>query len=156
MTRVKSPEPAVIIAAALGFFFLISAFDDAAFSRSKPEPGVFLTTSPEEKLQTNEFDCGEKIYLYAELGELKEGPHRAEAHWKNPKGKLQQVSSHEFTTGGKPYAVWLWLKLLPSTGGELFGDIDPSIGMGEFFGRWKVKLYLDGEFVAERVFYVAC
>ena len=158
MTRVKRSGPAVIVTAALGLFFLITAFEEGAYSgpKSKPEPVIFLTTSPEEKLQTNEFDCAEKIYLYAELGELKEGPHKAEAHWKNPKGRLQQVSSHEFTTGGKPYAVWLWLKLLPSTGGELFGDIDPSIGMGEFFGRWKVKLYLDGEFIAERVFYVAC
>lgn len=117
---------------------------------------VFLTADIKEKIPGNEFDCREKIYFYALFRDIKAGTHVAEAAWKNPKGKLQQVSSHEFKTNGRPYAVWLWLKLIPSTGGELFGDIDSSFGMQEFFGRWKAELYLDNEFIDEQIFYVAC
>ena len=119
-------------------------------------PSVFLTADIKEKILTSEFDCRGKIYLYALFRDIKAGSHGAEAVWKNPQGQLQQGSSPEFKTNGKPYAVWLWLKLIPSTGGELFGDIDPSFGMGEFFGRWKAELYLDNEFIDGQIFYVAC
>jgi hypothetical protein len=117
---------------------------------------IFLTSDIKRKIHVNEFDCRQKIYIYAELRDLKEGSHAAEAHWKNPKDKLQQVSRHQFTTKSKDYNIWLWLKLHPSTGGKLFGDLDPSFGMGEFFGNWSVKLYLNDELVATKAFYVVC
>lgn len=79
----------------------------------------------------------------------------AEAFWINPHGKQQEVSRHSFTEG-EDYAVWLWLELHPTTGGKLIGSIDPSAGMGEFIGKWQVRLYLDGELIAQQVFFVAC
>ncbi|MBI5970410.1 MAG: hypothetical protein HY884_04580, partial [Deltaproteobacteria bacterium] len=51
---------------------------------------------------------------------------------------------------------WFWLRLTPSFGGKLLKPIDPSYGMDEFIGHWRVDLYLDDKIVATKVFFVAC
>lgn len=74
--------------------------------------------------------------------------------WINPKGKRQDYASHRFSDSN--YRVWFWLKLHPAFGGKFLKTIDPSTGMDKFIGEWKVKLYLDGELVTTKDFFVAC
>lgn len=117
---------------------------------------LILTVDLTEKKPTELFDCGEKVHLYALLRDIPVGTHEAMAEWFSPKGSLQEVSEHKFVTKGENYALWLWLELYPDTMGDLLGSVSPSLGMEEFIGRWKVRFYLDDEFVVEKVFFVIC
>ena len=104
-----------------------------------------VTVHSPGKAETDSFDCREKIYL--EVKNLPQSHYVLEASWVNPKEKQQEYTKYEFTGN----YVWLWLNLHPATGGKLFGGIDPSAGMGDFIGRWKVSLFLNDKFLGEKV-----
>lgn len=121
-----------------------------AVGRTKESPTIFLANERGEVAEV--FDCREKVYVY--VSGFSPGNHLIEGFWYNPAGKQQEYTRYEFSFRGQP--VWLWLKLHPSTGGRLFGGIDPGAGMGEFIGKWKVTIYLDGKFLKTLFFYVTC
>ncbi len=117
-------------------------------------PVVFMAADMEGRKSAQNFDCHDKIYIHAILSGLKNRTHEAYVEWINPKGKHQDYSNLEFSESN--YRVWFWLKLKPAFGGELLKSIDHSFGMEEFMGKWTVKLYLDGKWISNQVFYVAC
>ncbi|MBI5748178.1 MAG: hypothetical protein HZA00_03560 [Nitrospinae bacterium] len=125
----------------------------------EPAHRVFLTADacgdvPKES-PAESFDCHQKIYVVLEGAGLKKDKHIFEGFWINPKGKQQEYARYEFEASKGKKRVWLWLELHPS-GGKLFGAITPSYGVDIFSGRWTVRLYLDGNFLTEKVFYVSC
>jgi len=128
----------------------------SSFSAYSGDTELILTADLKEKKAKEQFDCGDKVHLYAMLRNIPAGTHEAMAEWFIPKGKLQEVSTHKFVTKGEDYALWLWLELAPDTVGDLFGSVVPSLGMEGFIGRWKVRFYMDDEFVAEKIFFVIC
>ena len=96
-----------------------------------------------------------KVYVVLEGAGLKKDKHTLEGFWINPKGKQQEYTRYDFNASKEKEIVWLWLELHTS-GGKLFGAITPSYGVEYFSGKWTVRLYLDGNFLTEKVFYVSC
>ena len=80
--------------------------------------------------------------------------HEAYAVWFRPDGREQDRAN--YAVEGADARFWFWLRLSPSFGGKLLKPIDPSYGMGEFIGPWRVDLYLDDKAVATKVFSVVC
>ena len=115
------------------------------------KPILIMTTQTGGK-ETDQFDCRSKIYVDFFLSELPEEHHKLEAFWYNPAGQRQEYTKYEFIGN---YAQ-LWLELHPSFGGKLFSGIDPTAGMSDFIGEWKVKVYFDERFLERKVFYVVC
>ena len=117
----------------------------------KPDFVLIMTYEPGGK-ETDQFDCREKVYIDFTF-EAEEGSnHILEAFWVRPDGKQQEYTRHELI-GNR---AWLWLKLHSSFGGKLLGGIDPSVGMDDFIGKWKVKIRVDGKDTGKKTFYVAC
>ncbi len=104
--------------------------------------------------RTDKFDCHDSIYIHGVFSGLKAVKHEAYAVWFRPDGKAQDRSS--YAVKGADARFWFWLRLSPSFGGKLLKPIDPSYGMGEFIGLWKVDLYLDDKVIATKAFFVAC
>ncbi|MBI3584392.1 MAG: hypothetical protein HY096_10660 [Nitrospinae bacterium] len=126
---------------------------------AKPDYRVFLTADTEGNVPkdgpADNFDCRHRIYIVFEGTELKKGRYILEGFWINPKGKQQEYTRYEFEASKGKKQVWLWLELDPG-GGKIFRAITPSYGTEYFSGRWKVKLYLDGNFLTEKFFHVIC
>ena len=117
-------------------------------------PEVFLSADEEGKNPLEVFDCHDRMFVHAVFSGLKNGTHEASVEWINPKGKRQDYSNLKFSESN--YRVWFWLKLKPAFGGKLLKSFDPSFGMDEFIGEWNARLYLDGEIVSTKHFYVVC
>ncbi len=96
------------------------------------------------------FGFSEKIYAFADIKNIPPGRHRLTFHWINPRRKVQETFRKEFETAGGGYRSWAWLELE----GEFFPISLGPIGSGKFFGKWTVKTFLDGLFLAEANFEV--
>ena len=90
------------------------------------------------------FNTGSKIYAYLAIADIKNGVHRIEFYWYNQKGEQETLYSREVTVSDNNHVIWSWLKL---TEPEVLYDIS-------FPGRWKVKVYIDGDYAAEEYFIV--
>lgn len=110
-----------------------------------------MTDQPGGK-ETDQFNCRNKVYIDFIFDAEKGSNHLLEAFWIGPDGKQKEYTRYE-SIGNR---AWLWLKLHPSFGGGLLSGIDPSAGMSDFIGKWKVKIYLDGKLLEKRFFYVVC
>ena len=116
---------------------------------------LILTRDLYERKATDRFDCQKivKIYAYIEWENISRGDHILEGVWFNPSGKQQEYTRYKFTVDEKTQqSAWLWIELHPASG----KFIDPFAGMGKFVGKWKVVLYLDGELLGKKIFYVLC
>ncbi len=96
------------------------------------------------------FGFSEKIYAFADIRDVPPGRHRLTFHWINPRRKVQETFRKEFSAVGGGYRSWAWLELE----GEFFPISLGPIGSGKFFGKWTVKTFLDGFFLAEADFEV--
>ncbi|MBI5643552.1 MAG: hypothetical protein HY954_08785 [Deltaproteobacteria bacterium] len=141
-----------LLLAVVIFLFALEAFKaDASVNVSR----IVLTNNIKEAKALSSFDCKDKVHVL--IPKVKaNGAHLLEAYWINPEGKRQQYSRQEFTVGKKPVDVWVWLEFNPASGGRLFSSIDPSAGMGQFVGNWRVRVYLDEKLIEEKDFMVAC
>ncbi|MCK4739320.1 MAG: hypothetical protein KAT46_05170 [Deltaproteobacteria bacterium] len=158
-------QKAMRVVFSLVFFFVLFSLSIMFFCGGELYAGnkskatrVILTADIDGKIEVDEFDCREKVFIYLEFRGLKKGTHKILASWIKPGGEEQQRSNVELEVKaeGKTYATWLWLKLSAGTGGGFFGDIDPTMGMEDFLGRWEVNLYIDEKFIIKKIFYVAC
>lgn len=112
----------------------------------KPEFTLIMTNQLGGKA-IDEFDCSDKVYVELTLPKISDKRHKIEAFWFDPDpfdSRGDGYYAKEFE-GSHAHS---WLKL-PKEG--LFGW-----GMEDFIGRWKVKIHLDGKFLGEKVFYIAC
>ena len=93
---------------------------------------------------TDTFHTGEKIYAYLYLDSIENRTHKIGFYWYNPNNKLQESYIREITVTEGAYNIWSWIKLKES---EVLFDVS-------FLGRWNVKVYIDGKFLAEKYFNV--
>lgn len=106
-------------------------------------------------IRTETFFCHDTIYVNIIARYLKKGSYRASVSWINPKGKEQNYAEQYFNSGDT-VRVWFWLKLHPSLGGRFLKAIDPSFGMEDYIGEWRLKLRINGELQETRTFFVTC
>jgi len=141
-----------------GFSLVLASRSQAELGNEKvsaaPNPEVFMSADVAGRQRSDKFDCHENIYIHGVFSGLKAVKHEAYAVWFRPDGREQDRAS--YAVEGANARFWFWLRLSPSFGGKLLKPIDPSYGMDEFIGLWKVDLYLDEKVIATKVFFVAC
>lgn len=97
------------------------------------------------------FDCSDRIYLLVTAVGLSKGKHELKALWIDPFGKQKEVTRYQFD--GLPVTqVWAWLQLHGPTGTIIGQMFDPSFGMEEFIGEWKIEAFIDNEPISEKNF----
>ena len=133
---------------------LLAPVSNAKGLAGRQAPDVFMSGDIKGEERAESFDCHDVIYIHAAFSNLEDNDHEASVEWINPKGLRQSNYSHRFKD--ENYHAWFNLKLNPAFGGQFLKALDPSVGMGEFIGRWNARFYLDGKLIADKVFYVAC
>ncbi|MEN8189591.1 MAG: hypothetical protein ABFS19_07075 [Thermodesulfobacteriota bacterium] len=127
-----------------------------------PLQGENLTTletamydkGPPFKKSTVEFSPFDTIYLNVYVGPLPKGAHSLSIEWITPAGKMtrQQGSDFKLDKDTNVYNRYFWLKFGKS------GPLKSMFSGGKFsskvYGRWTVKISLDGNFIGEQKFIV--
>ncbi len=122
-----------------------TSLEAKAFGKnSNKSIGVIMANSPGGE-EVDQLDCHDKVYIDAVFKAEKGQRYLLEARWINNE-EIQERFKWE-TTEGHAYS---WIALQPSFKGRLL-----KIG-GGFTDSWKVELYIDGEFLAEKFFNVSC
>lgn len=77
--------------------------------------------------------------------------------WIRPDGKVEQLVPVSLTGhAGERVLAHSWIKLKRSKEAALLAVADPSFGLEEFIGNWRLQLETGGERVAEVRFKVFC
>ena len=102
------------------------------------------------------FSPHDKIVVHIEFVRLPRGEYTFQADWYNAFGELQDSSRHTFSLQEpSDYAVESWLKI--TRAGfltRLFSASETTGYSVKFYGKWRVRLFLNGEEVAGRYFEV--
>ena len=101
----------------------------------------------------NEFDCRERVYLMTTWFKVY-GEHRITAHWFNPEGNLQDQGHLDFVGEQKETDGWLALEFLNVEDRAASSHLNAEAA--KFYGKWKVRVFLDNNFLEEREFFVRC
>jgi len=156
---VKKPLVRNLKALGLGLALFVCA---APFSVSwaAAKHNVFLTKDvndgvPQNK-PTTDFGCSDQIFAVMELRDLPQGKHKLDAIWRDPSGRDREHTKYPFQAVRKLERIWVWLKLHQSPEAAMVTFVNPSAGMDEFIGRWKLTLTLDGKPLAVKEFKVVC
>ena len=138
--------------AILFIFALIPATDTRA-AEEVPSYTLKLVKDLVEQESAEEFDCRERVYLMTTWFNVY-GPHRVTVRWFNPEGSLQDQGHLDFTGRKQETDGWLALEFLnvadPAASTHLNAEV------AKFYGRWKVRVFLDNNFLEERNFFVRC
>ena len=79
-----------------------------------------------------------------------------EFEWIDPGGRLREHVVLTPTPRGERPRYWSWLKLYRPFGGGVMSMFEPSFGMREFLGEWKVVVSLDHRKLLTLPFTVIC
>jgi hypothetical protein len=101
----------------------------------------------------NDFDCRERVYLMTTWFKVF-GEHRITAHWFNPEGKLQDQGHLDFVGQQEETNGWLALEFLNVESQAASTHLNAEAA--KFYGKWKVRVFLDNKFLEEREFFVRC
>lgn len=89
------------------------------------------------------FNTDESIFAYLYLDCIDNGQHKVDFYWY--KGdSLKESCRRKINVRNGAYNVWSWLKL---------NEAEALYDTG-FVGEWKVKVYIDNEFLEEKYFSV--
>ena len=100
-----------------------------------------------------EFDCRERVYLMTTWLKVY-GEHHITARWFNPEGTLQDQGHLDFVGQQKETDGWLALEFLNVA--EQAASTHLNAEAAKFYGKWKVRVFLDNNFLEEREFFVRC
>ena len=92
-----------------------------------------------------DFNIGEKIFGYLFIDNIENGNHKVNFLWYNPDSKLQESFNSEIEVLDNSYNIWSWLLLKDS---EMLYN-------ASFIGKWKVKIYIDDNYLTEKYFNVS-
>ena len=101
----------------------------------------------------SEFDCRERVYLMTTWFQVY-GKHRITARWFNPEGTLQDQGHLDFVGQEKETDGWLALEFLNVE--DQANSTHLNAEVAKFYGKWKVRIFLDDNFLEEREFFVRC
>ena len=120
-----------------------------AFVTSSIENGVPVSSL------SNEFNCADKIFSVIDIQGLRNGEHTLNVDWIDPSGKRREQTTYSFHRAGS-IRITVWLKLHPPRGATLLSAFNPALGMGEFIGRWEIRMRVDQSPLAQKWFSVLC
>ncbi len=135
--------------------WLLMAFPTAlnAAGGDVPSYTLKLVKNLIEAKPAREFDCRERVYLMTTWFKV-HGPHRVTARWFNPEGTLQDEGHLDFVAQHDETDGWLALEFLNVEGPAASTHLNAEVA--KFYGRWKVRVLLDNNFLEEREFFVRC
>jgi hypothetical protein len=117
---------------------------------------LFMYKSGEVGKPTALFEPNDKVVVYIKFLNLLKGEYVFHADWHNPLGELQDSSKYSFAVHeDSDYAVEASLTM--SKAGLLTRLFSASETTGysiKFYGKWQVKLFLNGDEVAGKSFEV--
>ena len=96
----------------------------------------------------------EKMYLVLDLTNVPPGDYNLAVEWVTPLGNLERLTHHQVTPQNTlpSYRVHFWFKLLKK--GPLSRSLTGLDYKEEFYGEWKVRVFLNGKKVVEKNFRV--
>ncbi len=103
-----------------------------------------------------EFGCSDQIYAVITGNGLAKSRHLLEAVWRDPRGKDREHTRYPFVVRHDQERIWVWLKLHRPPEAALVQFMNPSAGMDEFVGEWRVKVLVDGRLIEQKKFNVVC
>lgn len=110
--------------------------------------GVFGENSRES------FAPKEKIFARIKIKDLQPGQYSFHTEWINPLGELQDESAFSFEHHRQEdFRAQSWMRLIRAGFFKRLASVSKASGYSaEFFGRWQVVFYLNGEKIASRHF----
>ena len=120
-----------------------------AFVTSSIENGVPVSSS------SHEINCADKILSVIDIQGLRNGEHTLNVDWIDPSGKRREQTTYSFHRAGS-IRITVWLKLHPPSGTTLLSAFNPALGMGEFIGRWEIRMRVDQSALVQKWFSVLC
>ena len=145
--------PAIPIALALLLFVITLPISAGAEKEAGPSYSLKLVNNLNERSIQKNFDCRERVYLLASFFKVY-GKHRVTARWFNPEGQLQDEGYLDFVGQEEETAGWLALEFLNVK--EQAASAHLNAAAARFYGKWKVRLFLDNRFLEEQDFFVRC
>ncbi len=139
----------------LPFLFLLAGLPvtGSAAEVSVPSYTLKLVKNLVDQKAATEFDCRERVYLMTTWLEVY-GEHRITARWFNPEGALQDQGHLDFVGQRKETDGWLALEFLNVA--DQAASTHLNAEAAKFYGKWKVRVFLDNNFLEEREFFVRC
>lgn len=107
-------------------------------------------------LAKSNFGCSEKIFAVAELNHYPRGKHDFSVRWIDPAGTVREHTQYPFYINTDDVRLWSWLSLRRGAGGSMLQWLDPSAGLEEFIGPWRVEVHIDAEKIASLKMEVNC
>ncbi len=140
--------------------FVVIALCAIGHARADAEFSVFLTAKALNGVPADapasEFGCSDKIYAVISADGLAKTQHTLEAVWRDPHGKDREHTRYPFVVRFDHERIWVWLKLHRPPEAALTQFMNPSAGMDEFVGEWRIKILVDGQLIDQQTFKVVC
>ena len=140
----------------LTFMIFLAGFLPVAVSVAEvnvPSYTLKLVKDLVDQKTATEFDCRERVYLMTTWLKVY-GEHHITARWFNPEGTLQDQGHLDFVGQQKKTDGWLALEFLNVA--EQAASTHLNAEAAKFYGKWKVRVFLDNNFLEEREFFVRC
>ena len=118
-----------------------------------PSYTLKLVTNLVDQVTAKEFDCRDRVYLLTTWLKVY-GEHRVTARWFNPEGNLQDEGHLDFVGQQDQTDGWLALEFLNVKDQAASSHLNAEAA--KFYGKWKVQIFLDKNFLEEREFFVRC
>lgn len=118
-----------------------------------PSYTLKLTKDLIDQNSASEFDCRDRVYLMTTWFQVY-GEHRITARWFNPEGALQDQGHLDFVGKHPETDGWLALEFLNVE--DQAASTHLNAEAAKFYGKWKVRVFLDDQFLEERKFFVRC
>ena len=138
---------------AIAVFWVMGFCAVAWAGTARPNYSAVLAKDSFFPKAVTQFTCKDTVYLQFQWQGLEEGDHSLMALWFNPQGEnVDEFRQSFIAVKGGNVQNWVALK---------FTNIHKKngiFGFGEspLVGRWTVKYFLDGDFLDEKTFTVAC
>ena len=117
---------------------------------------LFMYRNEDVQCPTSLFSLKDKIVVRNKLKNLPKGNYTFHADWYNAFGRLQDTCRHEFTAPQEILKVIdSQLEIRKASPLKKLFSASESTGYNiKFYGKWQVKLYLNGEEIACKEFEV--
>lgn len=129
---------------------------------AEPQFDIYVTAKTDDndrpiREPERRFACSDKVFTVIHAKGLEPNQlHYLVVDWFDPSGKRREHTTYEFAVPSGERVLWAWLLLHAPTGAGLAHFFDPSIGMGDFIGTWKVNVSMNGDRVGQLSFEVIC
>ena len=139
---------------------LILTFCGLGQAQAEASYSISLTAKHQGGVPSNEhsseFGCSDRIYAVITAKGLEKSQHLLEAIWRDPQGKDREHTRYPFIVRYDQERIWVWLKLHRPPEAALVQLMNPTAGMDEFVGEWRLKLLIDGRLIGHQNFNVIC